>query len=166
MKIHFSRSREKILINFSLRISRDQDSCKWMAWTTLLSLKNAPIGLTRFTILQFVDKVSHWRDAKKPNREEKEKLENNFSAFERRKRNLNSLSPISRREREIWISLPRLERRKRNLECSCPVSRGERETRIPFPSFDRRKRNLEFLCPVSRREREIGKYIKLSRREI
>ena len=116
--------------------------------------------------LSFSKAISHWRDAKKPDREEKEKLENNFSAFERRKRNLNSLSPISRREREIWISLPRLERRKRNLECSCPVSRGERETRIPFPSFERRKRNLEFLCPVSRREREIGKYIKLSRREI
>ena len=109
--------------------------------------------------------VSHWRDAKKPNREEKEKLKNNFSTFERRKRNLNSLSPISRREREIRIPLPRLERRKRNLEFSCPVSRGERETWIPFSSFERRKRNLEFLCPVSRREREIGKYIKLSRRQ-
>ena len=31
--------------------------------------------------------------------------------------------------------------------------------------FESRKRNLEFLCPVSRREREIGKYIKLSRRQ-
>ena len=41
---------------------------------------------------------SGWRDAKKSNREEEEKFENNF---QRRKRNLNSLSPVSRREREI-----------------------------------------------------------------
>ena len=44
---------------------------------------------------------SGWREAKKSNREEEEKFENNFSNFERRKRNLNSLSPVSRREREI-----------------------------------------------------------------
>ena len=33
--------------------------------------------------------------------EEEEKFENHFSNFERRKRKLNSLSPVSRREREI-----------------------------------------------------------------
>ena len=87
------------------------------------------------------------------------------SPIEKRKRNLKTISPHSRGEREIRIPLPRLERRKRNLEFSCPVSRGERETWIPFSSFERRKRNLEFLCPVSRREREIGKYIKLLRRQ-
>ena len=102
---------------------------------------------------------SHWREAKKPNREEKEKLKNNFSHFERRKRNLNSLSPISRREREIRIPLPCFESRKRNPKFFCPVSRGERETWIPFQSFERRKRNLKFSFPVSRGEREIGEKI-------
>merc|ERR1712233_133292 len=75
---------------------------------------------------------------KNPNREEKEKFKNNFSTFERRKRNPNSFAS-SREEKE--------------------------KSRIFLPSFERRKRNLEFLCPVSRREREIGKYIKLSRRQ-
>ena len=50
------------------------------------------------------------------------------SPIEKRKRNLKTISPHSRGEREIRIPLPRLERRKRNLEFSCPVSRGERET--------------------------------------
>ena len=45
---------------------------------------------------------SGWRESKKSIREEKEKFESNFSHFERRKRNLNSLSPVSRREKEIW----------------------------------------------------------------
>ena len=45
--------------------------------------------------------TSGWREAEKSNRKEKEKFENNFSHFERRKRNLNSLSPVSRWEREI-----------------------------------------------------------------
>ena len=44
---------------------------------------------------------SGWRESKKSNREEKEKFESNFSHFERRKRNMISLSPVSRREREI-----------------------------------------------------------------
>ena len=61
-------------------------------------------------------------------REEKEKFENNFSNFERRKRKLNSLSPVSRGEREIW---------KQFL-----LFREEREkVKFPFPSFEKRKRN-------------------------
>ena len=50
------------------------------------------------------------------------------SPIEKRKRNLKTISPHSRGEREIRIPLPRLERKKRNLEFSCSVSRGERET--------------------------------------
>ena len=50
------------------------------------------------------------------------------SPIEKRKRNLKTISPHSRGEREIRIPLPSLERRKRNLEFSCSVSRGERET--------------------------------------
>ena len=89
-------------------------------------------------------------------REEKEKSEFPFHSFERRKRNLNFLStgferrqrnlnflsPVSRGEREIWISFPQIREEKEKSE-------------FPFHSFERRKRNLNFLSTVSRREREI-----------
>ena len=37
-----------------------------------------------------------------------------------------------------------VEKRKRNLKTISPHSRGEREIRIPLPRLERRNRNLEF----------------------
>ena len=119
---------------------------------------------------------SGWREAKKSIREEKEKFENNFSHFERRKRNLNSLSPVSRKEREIWkLFLPfweekeksefpfaSFEKRKRIFKTISSISRGERESWIPFPqfreekeksdkifsTFEKRKRNFNYISTI------------------
>ena len=105
------------------------------------------------------------------------------SQFENRKRNLKTISPISRGEREIWIPFPQFrekkekfenyfshfERRKRNRNSLSPVSRREREflkqflpfreekekVEFPFPSFEKRRRNQTKFSQLSRREREI-----------
>ena len=63
-------------------------------------ISTGPVSVVR--TIMIVIPGSGWRESKKSIREEKEKFESNFSHFERRKRNLNSLSPVSRREREIW----------------------------------------------------------------
>ena len=75
-------------------------------------------------------------------REEKEKSVFPFPTFEKRKRNLNSISTLSRGEREIWISFPQFREEKEKSE-------------FYFHTFERRKRNLNFISPVLRREREI-----------
>ena len=112
--------------------------------------------------------VSHWREAKKSNQEEKEKFDILFSNFEKRKRNLKFLSPVSRREGEIWKSVLHFREVKEKGIFFSQVSRGEREffkslqlreekekSEILFPSFEKRKRNLEKCSPLSRREREM-----------
>ena len=90
------------------------------------------------------------------------------SQFEKRKRNLKTISPISRGEREIWIPCHSFEKRKRNLKSISLISRGEREIWIPFPqfreekeksdkifsTFEKRKRNFIYISTISRRERE------------
>ena len=107
-------------------------------------------------------------------REEKEKFENPFPSFEKRKRNLKKDSQLSRRERErniLFSSFKRRkrkwklihhfreetgkfemlfsnsERRKRNLKTDSPLSRQEREMKILFSSFKRRKRILKTNSP-------------------
>ena len=108
-------------------------------------------------------------------REEKEKSVFPFPTFEKRKRNLNSISTLSRGEREIWISFPQFreekeksefyfhtfERRKRNLNFISPVSRKEREIWTLFPHFQEEKEKSEFHFPTSKR-REIEKSDKCS----
>ena len=93
------------------------------------------------------------------------------SKIEKRKRNLKSISPISRGEREIWISFPHFreekeksefyfhtfERRKRNLNFISPVSRGEREIWISYPHFREEKEKSDKYYQLSRKEREIPK---------
>ena len=69
-----------------------------------------------------------WQEAKQSIREEKEKIWNYFSHFERRKRNLNSLSPVLRREREIWKLFLLFREEEEKVEFN-------------FPSFEKRKRN-------------------------
>ena len=90
------------------------------------------------------------------------------SQIEKRKRNLKTISPISRGEREIWISFPQFreekeksnkmfstfEKRKRNQTKCFQLSRRERETYFLCSSFESRKRNLKYLSPISRGERE------------
>ena len=66
------------------------------------------------------------REAKKSNREEKEKFEKIFSNFEKRKRK--------------GFHFSRFERRKRNFLNDSPLSRREREMDIIFSRFERRKR--------------------------
>ena len=114
----------------------------WVCWGSLVSL---------WSLVS-----SGWREAKKSNREEKEKFEINFSSFERRKRNLILISPTSRGEREIWnwflqfreekekYEFPFLsfEKRKRNQKKYSQLSRRERERYILCSSFEKRKRNL------------------------
>ena len=87
-------------------------------------------------------RTSGWREAKKSNREEKEKSEFPFPIFEKRKRNLKTISLISRGERESWIPFPQFQEEKEKFENN-------------FSYFERRERKLNFLSPVSRREREI-----------
>ena len=100
-----------------------------------------------------------WREAKKSNREEKEKFEIIFSYFERRRRNQKILSLVSRREREIWKqSLNFREEKERGIFFS-QASRGERECEKRFIIFEKRQRNLKCCSPTLRREREIWKQI-------
>ena len=67
------------------------------------------------------------REAKKSNREEKEKFEKIFSNFEKRKRK--------------GFHFSRFERRKRNFLNDSPLSRRERERDFIFSRFERRTRN-------------------------
>ena len=111
---------------------------------------------------------SGWREAKKSIREEKEKFENNFSHFERRKRNLNSLSQFREEKEKFENNFSNFERRKRKLNSLSPVSRREREIRqnilnfreekekfwLHFYNFEKRKRILKFFPFISRVERE------------
>jgi len=117
----------------------------------------------------YVISSSHWREAKKSNREEKEKFDILFSNFEKRKRNLKFLSPVSRGEREIWKNgspfvrrgrerdflFSSFERRKRILLTNLQLREEKEKSEILFPSFEKRKRNLEKCSPLSRREREM-----------
>ena len=70
---------------------------------------------------------SHWREAKKSNWEEEEKFENIFSNLEKRKRTLKFLSPVSRREREIFKKVLHFWEEKKNGIFYSQVLRGERE---------------------------------------
>ena len=70
---------------------------------------------------------SHWREAKKSNREEKEKFDTLFSNFEKRKRNLKFISPASRGETEIWKKLLHFREEKEKGIFFSQVSRGKRE---------------------------------------
>jgi len=64
------------------------------------------------------------------------------SPIEKRKRNLKTISPHSRGEREIWNPFINFEKRKRNPN-SFPSYREEKEKSLIFLlSFERRKRNL------------------------
>ena len=72
--------------------------------------------------------------------------ESKKSHFEKRKRNLKAISPISRGEREIWIHFPQFREEKEKFENH-------------FSNFERRKRKLNSLSLVSRREREIRQNI-------
>ena len=103
--------------------------------------------------------TSLWREAKKSNREEKEKFDILFSNFEKRKRNLKFLSPVSRGEREIWKKVLHFREEKEKGIFFSQVSRGEREFFLKVSNFEKRKRNLKFFSPVLRREREIWKSV-------
>ena len=92
---------------------------------------------------QLLSSTSHWRDAKKPNREEKEKFKNNFSTFERRKRNPNSFASSREEKEKSRIFLPSFERKKRNLNSFLQFREEKEKSRIPLPSFEKRKRNWQ-----------------------
>ena len=81
-----------------------------------------------FIYLSF--RVTEQREAKKSNREEKEKFEKIFSNFEKRKRK--------------GFHFSRFERRKRNFLNDSPLSRRERERDFIFSRFERRTRNSKY----------------------
>ena len=81
----------------------------------------------------------HWREAKKSNREEKEKFEILFSNLEKRKRTLKFLSPLSRREREICKKVLHFREEKENGIFYSQVSRGEREIFTKISNFEKRR---------------------------
>ena len=100
------------------------------------------VGFKFFITFTFsVIHPSHWREAKKSNREEKEKFDILFSNFEKRKRNLKFISPVSRGEKEIWKKVLHFREEKEKGIFFSQVSRGERESFLK--------------SPISRREREI-----------
>ena len=90
--------------------------------------------------------VRHWRDAKKSNREEKEKYGIHISSFEKRKEKCRDLFSGSRREREF------LPKKWRNFK--------------HFLQFRDEKRNPKIFSLVSRREREILQTNLMIREEI
>ena len=61
------------------------------------------------------------------------------SQMEKRKKNLKTISPISRGKRKIWIPFPQF--------------REEKSERI-FSTFEKRKRDFEYFSLISRGERE------------
>ena len=78
------------------------------------------------------------------------------SPIEKRKRNLKTISPHSRGEREIWIPFNQFREEKEKSKFLCLVSRGEREISNFLAQFREEKEKPEFLFPVSRGEREIS----------
>ena len=90
--------------------------------------------------------VRHWRDAKKSNREEKEKYGIHILSFEKRKEKCRDLFSGSRREREF------LPKKWRNFK--------------HFLQFRDEKRNPKVFSLVSRREREILQTNLMIREEI
>ena len=117
----------------------------WVEWVAPCCIDDAVkwrSGAWKCKELEMGHCISGWREAKKSNREEKEKSEFPFPIFEKRKRNLKTISLISRGERESWIPFPQFREEKEKFENN-------------FSYFERRERKLNFLSPVSRREREI-----------
>ena len=78
------------------------------------------------------------------------------SPIEKRKRNLKTISPHSRGEREIWIPFHQFREEKEKSESLCLVSRGEREISNFLAQVREEKEKPEFISPVSRGEREIS----------
>ena len=88
-----------------------------------------------------------WRDAKKWNREEKEKYGIHISNFEKRKEKCRDLFSGSRREREFLQKIieksaifSNFEKRKRNFENKSHDSRGDRDVEIS--NFSWRERGV------------------------
>ena len=80
------------------------------------------------------------------------------SQIEKRKRNVKTISPISRGEREIWISFPNFERRKRNQTKCSQLSRREREIRQNVLNFREEKEKSMFFAQASRVEKILDTF--------
>ena len=89
------------------------------------------------------------REAKKSNREEKEKFEKIFSNFEKRKRK--------------GFHFSRFERRKRNFLNDSPLSRRERERDFIFSRFERRTRQAEYILGWTLKQKNLLFWICLSK---
>ena len=95
------------------------------------------------------NQIMHWRDAKKWNREEKEKYGIHISNFEKRKEKCRDLFSGSRREREFLQKIieksaifSNFEKRKRNFENKSHDSRGDRDVEISNFSWREREIHL------------------------
>ena len=105
-----------------------------------------PFAQMELSICPFGIISRHWRDAKKSNREEKEKYGIYISSFEKRNEKCRDLFSGSRREREF------LPKKWRNFK--------------HFLQFRDEKRNQKIFSLVSRREREILQTNLMIREEI
>ena len=108
----------------------------------LLPISNISI-LMNATQLCCVLPVLGWRKTIKSNREEKEQFENNSSNLERRKINLNSISPVSRREREIRQNIINFREEKEKGIFFAQALR--REIFNTFLQFWEEKENIEII---------------------
>ena len=79
-------------------------------------------------------------EAKKSNREKKERFENKFSYFKRRKGNLKSIFPVSRREIEIRQNI--INFREEKGICFAQALRRETEILNMFLQFWKEKENI------------------------
>ena len=88
-------------------------------------------------------------------REEKEKSDNPFPSFKKRKRNLKKDSQLSRRERERDILFSSFKMRKRKWKKIHHFREETEKFEMLFSNFEKRKRNLKTDSRLLRREREV-----------
>ena len=122
--------------------------------TLLLTIVMMSSNLKSLRISKILEKakIGSWREAKKSNREEKEKFKILFSNFERRKRNQKFLSPVSRGKREILKNMLNFREEKEKWIFYSQASRRERESENNFSVFEKRKGNFKCCSPILRRE--------------
>ena len=91
------------------------------------------VAMPHHKVIHFCIRDSHRREAKRSNREEKEKFNIHFSSFERRKRNRKFLSLVSRGKRKFQKNMRNI--REGESENRSPFSRREREMSNTVPLF-------------------------------
>ena len=110
------------------------------------------VAMPHHNVIYFCIRNGHWREAKRSNREEKEKFNILFSSFEKRKRNQKFLSLVLRGKREFQKNMLNFREEKEKWTFYAQASRRESENKISV--FEKRKRNVKYCSLIMRRERE------------